>query len=57
MGLLYNRPICYMVLQSFKIFVNAFISDAVKTVGRMVMFLILRTIWISVFYVFGVMKK
>jgi hypothetical protein len=49
MGLLYNRPIRYVVLQSFKICVNAFISDVVKTVGRMVMFLILRTVWILVF--------
>jgi hypothetical protein len=49
MGLLYNRPIRYMVLQAFKFCVNAFISDVVKTVGRMVMFLILRTAWIPVF--------
>jgi hypothetical protein len=43
MGLLYNRPIRYMISQSFKIYVNAFISDVVKIVGRMTMFLILRT--------------
>jgi hypothetical protein len=49
MGLLYQRPIRYMVLQTFKICVNAFIFDVVKTVGRIVMFSILRTVWILVF--------
>jgi hypothetical protein len=49
MGLLFNRHIRYMVLQSFKICVNAFISDVVETVGRMAMFLILITVWILVF--------
>jgi hypothetical protein len=49
MGLLYHRPIHYMVLQSFKIGVNAFIFDVVKTVGRIVMFSILRTVLIFVF--------
>jgi hypothetical protein len=33
-----------MVLQSFKICVNAFVFDVVKTVGRIVMFSILRTV-------------
>jgi hypothetical protein len=49
MGLLYHRPIHYMVLQSFKICVNAFIFDVVKTVGRIMLFSILRTVWILVF--------
>jgi hypothetical protein len=30
MGLLYHRPICYVVVQSFKICVNVFIFDVVK---------------------------
>jgi hypothetical protein len=38
MGLLYHRPIRYMVLQSFKICANAFIFDVVKTVGTRVIF-------------------
>jgi hypothetical protein len=49
MGLLYHRPIRYMVLQSFKICVNSFIFDVVKTVCRIVMFSILTTVWILVF--------
>jgi hypothetical protein len=49
MGLLYQRLIRYMVLHSFKICVNAFIFDVVETVGRIVMFSILRTVWILVF--------
>jgi hypothetical protein len=49
MWLLYHRPINYTVLQSFKICVNVFIFDVVKTVGIMVMFSILRTAWILVF--------
>jgi hypothetical protein len=49
MGLLCHRPIRYMVLQSFKICVNAFIFDMVKIVGRIVMFSVLRTVWILVF--------
>jgi hypothetical protein len=49
MGLLYHRPIRYMVLQSFQICINAFIFDVVKTVGRIVMLSILRTVWILVF--------
>jgi hypothetical protein len=48
MGLLYHRPIRYMVSQTFKICVNVFILNVVKTVGRM-MFLILRTVWNLVF--------
>jgi hypothetical protein len=49
MGLLYHRPIRYMVLQSFKICVNAFVFDVVKTVSIIVMFSILITVWILVF--------
>jgi hypothetical protein len=49
MGLLYHRPIRFMILQSFKICVNDFIFDVAKTDGRIVMFSILRTVWIPVF--------
>jgi hypothetical protein len=49
MGLLYHRPIRCMTQQSFKICVNAFIFDVVKTGSKIVMFSVLRTVWILVF--------
>jgi hypothetical protein len=49
MGLLYHDSSRYIVLHSFKICINVFIFDVVKTVGRIVMFSILRTLWILVF--------
>jgi hypothetical protein len=49
MGAVVSQTHSLMVLQFFKICVNAFIFDVVKTVGRIVMFSILTTVWILVF--------
>jgi hypothetical protein len=48
MGLLYHRPIRYMVLHSLKM-CKCFYFGVVKTVGRILMFSIFRTVWILVF--------